>query len=103
MAKKKIVLLCKHCNMDVDVRNPSGYCDHLYYPENCKVCKPVPQRKTTVVFNRYKNFNPEEQPDTHVWTGHPDDALFDFVYQQLGYSVLLITHDEGDHIEVREM
>lgn len=31
--------MCKHCKMDIAVRNPSGYCDHLYYPENCDVCK----------------------------------------------------------------
>ncbi len=29
---------CKHCKMDIAIRNPSGFCDHLYYPENCKVC-----------------------------------------------------------------
>ena len=25
--------------MDIAIRNPSGYCDHLYYPEYCEVCK----------------------------------------------------------------
>ena len=30
--------MCKHCDEDIRLRNPSGYCDHLYYPENCKVC-----------------------------------------------------------------
>lgn len=29
---------CKHCGGDIVVRNPSGYCDHLRYPENCWVC-----------------------------------------------------------------
>lgn len=29
---------CNHCGGDIAVRNPSGYCDHLHYPENCKVC-----------------------------------------------------------------
>ena len=29
---------CKHCEMDIAIRNPSGFCDHLYYPENCYVC-----------------------------------------------------------------
>jgi hypothetical protein len=29
----------KHCGMDIAIRNPSGYCDHLHYPENCDVCK----------------------------------------------------------------
>ena len=30
--------LCAHCNMDLTIRNPSGSCDHLYYPENCDFC-----------------------------------------------------------------
>lgn len=29
---------CVHCKMGILVRNPSGFCDHLFYPENCKVC-----------------------------------------------------------------
>lgn len=31
--------LCKHCNMPIRLRNPSGFCDHLHYPDYCKVCK----------------------------------------------------------------
>ena len=31
--------LCKHCHLPIEIRNPSGYCDHLYYPEYCKVCQ----------------------------------------------------------------
>lgn len=30
---------CKHCNNDINIRNPSGYCDHLYYPDYCNYCK----------------------------------------------------------------
>ena len=30
--------VCPHCNMDINIRNPSGYCDHLYYPDYCDVC-----------------------------------------------------------------
>jgi len=30
---------CKHCGMDIVIRNPSGYCDHLYYPDNCQICQ----------------------------------------------------------------
>jgi hypothetical protein len=26
---------CKCCGGDIKIRNPKGYCDHLYYPENC--------------------------------------------------------------------
>jgi len=31
--------ICLHCHMPIKIRNPSGYCDHLYYPENCPVCQ----------------------------------------------------------------
>lgn len=30
--------ICKNCKEPIAIRNPSGYCDHLYYPENCEVC-----------------------------------------------------------------
>lgn len=29
---------CEHCGCNTSTRNPSGYCDHLYYPERCPVC-----------------------------------------------------------------
>lgn len=29
---------CFHCGGEVEIRNPKGFCDHLYYPENCQVC-----------------------------------------------------------------
>lgn len=29
---------CKHCKKPIAQRNPSGYCDHLKYPENCDTC-----------------------------------------------------------------
>lgn len=31
--------ICKHCQHPVKIRNPSGFCDHLYYPENCPQCR----------------------------------------------------------------
>jgi hypothetical protein len=30
---------CGHCGGDISVRNPTGTCDHLQYPDNCDVCK----------------------------------------------------------------
>lgn len=30
--------ICLHCGFPITQRNPSGYCDHLNYPESCKVC-----------------------------------------------------------------
>lgn len=29
---------CSHCKMDLKKRNPSGFCNHLYYPEHCPIC-----------------------------------------------------------------
>ena len=26
--------ICKYCGGNIDIRNPTGKCDHLYYPEN---------------------------------------------------------------------
>ncbi len=26
--------LCKYCGLNAEIRNPSGNCDHLYYPDN---------------------------------------------------------------------
>lgn len=31
--------VCKHCGGKLEIRNPSGYCDHLYYPDNCSTCR----------------------------------------------------------------
>lgn len=31
--------ICPHCFEDTAIRNPSGFCDHLYYPDCCDVCK----------------------------------------------------------------
>jgi len=36
--------LCPHCNEDKRIRNPTGYCDHLHYPENCDICKQYDRR-----------------------------------------------------------
>jgi hypothetical protein len=32
-------LVCVHCRGLISARNPKGFCDHLYYPDNCDVCK----------------------------------------------------------------
>lgn len=37
-ALEDLVYLCEHCGGPISKRNPSGYCDHLHYPEYCKVC-----------------------------------------------------------------
>jgi hypothetical protein len=35
----KDIKKCKHCGGDLTIRNPTGICDHLYYPDYCKICK----------------------------------------------------------------
>ena len=32
--KRKKIEKCKNCGGNIAVRNPTGKCDHLYYPEN---------------------------------------------------------------------
>lgn len=36
---ERMIDLCKHCNGNIEITNPSGYCNHLYYPENCEICQ----------------------------------------------------------------
>lgn len=36
---------CAHCGFEIGIRNPSGFCDHLYYPENCNTCSGRPHIK----------------------------------------------------------
>lgn len=36
---------CEHCGDDIAIRNPMGYCDHLHYPEYCRVCKRMRREK----------------------------------------------------------
>ena len=37
---------CEHCKEPIEIRNPTGYCDHLHYPENCQVCEQAETIKT---------------------------------------------------------
>jgi len=37
--------ICGHCGEPVEIRNNSGYCDHLYYPENCDYCRTKKMKK----------------------------------------------------------
>jgi len=36
---------CPHCFLDKAIRNPSGYCDHLYYPDSCEVCQTIRRKE----------------------------------------------------------
>lgn len=37
--KRNPTRLCNHCGGDLDIRNPKGFCDHMYYPEYCLPCQ----------------------------------------------------------------
>lgn len=36
---------CPHCGGSLDVRNPTGLCDHLYYPDSCQTCQEIEKLK----------------------------------------------------------
>jgi hypothetical protein len=54
---------CKYCGGPVAIRNPTGVCDHLYYPENCntKLCRwqPVLSEEQLAEFDRLKKLEAE--------------------------------------------
>lgn len=37
-----------HCNQSIEVRNPSGFCDHLYYPDLCIICQIIIESKDII-------------------------------------------------------
>ena len=43
-------MICNHCGYPVSIRNPSGKCDHLYYPDCCPICKILkPDERVTYI------------------------------------------------------
>ena len=42
--------ICPHCQMPIAIRNPSGFCDHLHYPENCEICQKIEQEEVDARF-----------------------------------------------------
>ena len=54
--------------------------------------------KTTYVFYRYKNH--DVNPDlTSMKSTNFNDAIFEFVYQKLGYQILKVTSDSDVIVE----
>lgn len=39
------MILCNHCHKDLDISNPSGFCDHTYYPDHCSFCEHLLQQE----------------------------------------------------------
>lgn len=41
-------MICKHCECHIEIRNPTGWCDHLYYPDYCAVCQKMQETRGEV-------------------------------------------------------
>jgi hypothetical protein len=52
--KKPSERKCPHCKGNILIRNPTGTCDHLYYPENCKICFARAQQEQKAAREKYK-------------------------------------------------
>lgn len=55
---------CQYCGLDIAIRNPSGNCDHLHYPENANKNYSCPDCKTWVPcdIHKRKEAHPELVP-----------------------------------------
>lgn len=63
---------------------------------------PEPRKKSSVIFNRCAH-SVDDIPDTYIYSGHPDDALFEFIYQELGYSITIVETDGNGNVTARPM
>lgn len=46
---------CPHCGGNPEIRNPTGHCDHLYYPENCLICQIIDDCRVKAVQSNLLN------------------------------------------------
>lgn len=59
-------------------------------------------KKVHYIFHRYKNFG--ESPDIVVSELHHEhDALFEFIYQTLGYAIIEVTTEKETLIQAKEV
>jgi hypothetical protein len=72
--KQKSKKKCKHCGYDISIRNPSGFCDHLYYPENCEVCRNMTNPKFIPTSFEYKLKESLERIEKLIY-GKSDDLI----------------------------
>ena len=83
--------LCEHCREPIAIRNQSGYCDHLRYPENCSICKRITEMREKVKITHVKcafcnfawdtNNYLKEVILNHIWENH-QDKLITFISAQ---------------------
>jgi hypothetical protein len=71
--------LCLHCGYPIKIRNPSGYCDHLYYPESCGVCKLLESNNKTIIDlkNRVKELENSFHKDDKMMKFGDRPIMFD--------------------------
>lgn len=66
------VSVCKHCHMDLSLRNPSGYCDHLEYPTYCDHCNITADIFSTPTHS--PNYKVKMHKDYNIGVVTPDDS-----------------------------
>lgn len=64
--------ICSHCGEEIAIRNPSGYCDHLYYPDNCKTCQ---KKSGTTIENDHEESLIIENGELRAEVARLTDAL----------------------------
>lgn len=59
-------------------------------------------KKVHYIFHKYQNFG--QAPDVVVSTQHHrDDALFEFIFETLGYTILEIKTGEETSVQAKEV
>jgi hypothetical protein len=53
--------------MDTEIRNPSGYCDHLYYPYECPTCKKAHEKKKSSELETLRAENAALRAEIKEW------------------------------------
>lgn len=49
---------CNHCGGLISIANPKGFCNHVYYPDNCDVCKKEKEKnqKKEKIYTVYETY-----------------------------------------------
>jgi hypothetical protein len=73
--------ICLHCKGKIAVRNPKGFCDHLYYPDNCKVCKASAViKRTERGFAVYASVKDSNGCEVRVQHSSADPLTFAYIF-----------------------
>ena len=55
--------MCPHCKGSILIRNPTGKCDHLYYPESCTICFARESKKAKMLLKKRREKNEKEETE----------------------------------------